>query len=571
MRRLAAVLGVVLFAACAGRPSVAPAPAPRLVVLIVVDQLPSWAFERARPSFRGGFARLLRDGAYVRAAELPYANPFTATGHATIGTGAPPNVHGVIGNSWFRRDEQQVRPAEYDPDGLAFAVGPSLGGALTTDDAASSRALRVDGIADVLRRATLDRARSVSIALKARAAAFMAGRHPELAIWYEEAAGGMTTSHGFARELPAWLGDHARSHPVQRFFSASWEPLDGALLARETGIPDDAPGEGSVHGLERTFPHRLADSDAPARAVLHTPYGDEIVMETALAALTAMELGADEIPDLLAISFSARDYAGHLWGPDSWEALDLTLRLDRALGKLFDELDRRLGRAGWAVVLTSDHGATPVVERSATSGGRRITSAEISAAVEQVLARRLGAGPWVSQVVSGNIYLSAAFERVGGEARADALTAAAHAIRQLPGIAAAERVDQLLGQPPGQRPGQPPGQPPGKPSGGAPADACDARSGLERAICLSLVDGQSGELYVVPEAGSLISDYRTGTHHDAPFDDNRQVPILVMAPGLAPQAGTGSLLQVAPTLAALLRVPAPEAATQRPLFGLRAR
>ena len=50
-----------------------------------------------------------------------------------------------------------------------------------------------------------------------------------------------------------------------------------------------------------------------------------------------MELGADDVPDLLAISFSAHDYAGHSWGPDSWEVLDLTLRLDRALGQLFDD------------------------------------------------------------------------------------------------------------------------------------------------------------------------------------------------------------------------------------------
>ena len=78
-------------------------------------------------------------------------------------------------------------------------------------------------------------------------------------------------------------------------------------------------------------------------------------------------------------------------------------------------------------------------------------------------------------------------------------------------------------------------------------------------------------LVALAAAGSLITTYETGSHHDAPFDDNRRVPILVLAPGLAPQAGTGSLLQVAPTVAALLRVPPPPAATEPPLFGLGAR
>jgi hypothetical protein len=86
-------------------------------------------------------------------------------------------------------------------------------------------------------------------------------------------------------------------------------------------------------------------------------------------------------------------------------------------------------------------------------------------------------------------------------------------------------------------------------------------------VCWGLVPDEAGELYVVPAAGSLISDHKTGTHHDAPSDDNRQVPILVMAPGLAPQVGAGTLLQVAPTIAALLHVPPPNTG-EKPLFGL---
>jgi predicted AlkP superfamily pyrophosphatase or phosphodiesterase len=516
------------------------------VVLIVVDQLSTWAFERDRALYRGGFARLLRDGAYVRAGELSYANTFTAPGHATIATGAPPSVHGVVGNSWYRRDEGAERSAEYDPDAPSFAVGPSHGGALTPEDAASSRALRVEGVADVLRRATGGRARSVAISLKARSSVFMGGRRPDAAVWYEPAAGGMTTSRAFAPQAPRWLIELARARPATRFFGRTWEPLDAALLARATGIADDAVGEGGVHGLGSVFPHALATSDNPGRAVLHTPYADELVMEAALAAIEALGLGADGVPDLLAISFSAHDYAGHLWGPESWEVLDLKLRLDAALGGLFDALDARLGRGGWAAVLTSDHGVTPVVERSKVAGARRIRTDEIAKAVEAVLEPRIGKGPWVAQIASGNVYFSRAFASEPAGAREDALTAAADAIGRIPGVAVAARSDRLAGR-------------------------CGGRSQLLRALCLSIVPGESGELVVVPAAGSLISNYTSGTHHDAPFDDNRRVPILVLAPGLAPQAGAGSLLQVAPTIAALLGVPAPPAATEPPLFGLGAR
>ncbi len=553
MRRAVVALPVaiaiaIVFAGAAGCPRQTPSSRtvhPKLVVLIVVDQLPTWIFERDRSLFKGGFARLLRDGGYVRAAELPYANPFTAPGHASIATGAPPSVHGVLSNTWFRRLQQRELAAELDPEGTVFSVGPSQGGELSPDDSASARVLRVDGIADILRRASLERAHSVAIGLKPRAAAFVAGRRPDLVIWYDAAAGGMTTSRAYAPEPPPWLVKLALDHPATRFFKESWTPLDPAVLARVTGIPDAAPGEGDIEGFGVAFPHELAKSVAPQKLFLHTPYADEMVLETALTSLDAMELGNDNIPDLLAISFNAHDYAGHLWGPESWEALDLTLRFDLTLGRLFDALDKRLGHDGWAVVLTSDHGATPVVERG-TARGRRIPTGEIMKAAEAVLVRRLGQGPWVAALTSGNLYLTPAFARIQDPRRAEALTAAANAISALPNIAAAGVVERLAGN-------------------------CAARTDLDRAICLSIVPEESGDLYVVPTAGSLITDYKTGTHHDAPFDDNRRVPIFVMGPGIAPQQGIGSLLQVAPTVSALLGIPPPEAATEKPLFGLTSR
>ncbi|MBA3404229.1 MAG: alkaline phosphatase family protein, partial [Gemmatimonadaceae bacterium] len=76
---------MTLALACSGTQRAKGPPGPKLVVLIVVDQLPTWVFERDRKLFTGGFARMLREGGYVASAELPHANPFTAPGHAVIG------------------------------------------------------------------------------------------------------------------------------------------------------------------------------------------------------------------------------------------------------------------------------------------------------------------------------------------------------------------------------------------------------------------------------------------------------------------------------------------------------
>jgi predicted AlkP superfamily pyrophosphatase or phosphodiesterase len=73
------------------------------------------------------------------------------------------------------------------------------------------------------------------------------------------------------------------------------------------------------------------------------------------------------VPDLLAVSISTVDYAGHAFGPDSWEYADALVRIDRQLGAWRDRLERR---TSVAVLITSNHGVTPLPERSSARAGR---------------------------------------------------------------------------------------------------------------------------------------------------------------------------------------------------------
>jgi hypothetical protein len=544
---LAAVLAIA--AACGHptptKPVAAAAKKPRLVVLIVIDQFPTWAFEKQKSLFTGGIARLLREGAVVPDAELPYASTFTAAGHATIATGAPPRVSGIVGNYWFRRAEGRDHPAEYDAGAPVFIVGEKYGPhEVAPEDGSSGRALRVGGVADVLRAATNGEGRSIAVSLKSRAACLVAGKEPDLAIWYEAGAGGMTTSSAYVKELPRWLADLAKTDPARNYFQSPWLPGDPAALARASGIVDAAEGEGAQHGLDNAFPHSLADSDRPDRALNQTPFADELVAHTAAVALDALQLGADDTPDFLAVSFSAHDYAGHSWGADSWETLDLTLRLDRTLGELFEQLDKRIGVDRWAAVLTSDHGGTRIVERGGVVGARRIPLGEIEAVAKKALETAVPGTAWIAHLISSNLYITPPIDQLPAETRGPVLDAVVTAVSAIPAVGATGRTDVLS------------------------AD-CTREQGVVQLACRGSVVGESGDLYVYPADGSVISNEKFGTGHDAVSDDTRHVPIIVKAPGLAPQQGSGTLLQVAPTLAALLGVPPPPAARARPLFGIR--
>ncbi len=528
----------MLAAGCGPRPAAPRSPPPlSLVVLIVIDQLPSWGFAARQDLYQHGLRRLIREGTVFPRVRYPHAILFTAPGHATIGTGATPAASGILANSWYRRDQGRDRPAEWDPRATVLGLPDR---AADTVEGASAAALRVDGVADALEAATGGAAHTIAIAGKPRAACFVIGRRPDLALWYEPAVTGMTTSVAYAGALPAWALALDRAHPVAPHLAWVWTLDDPAAVAARTKLADDASGEGNEYGLGTAFPHALATSTDPAKALRLTPILDTLEIDAAIAAIDGEQLGADGPIDLLAISFSGHDYAGHNWGQESWEMIELERRLDRELGRLFAHLDQRVGADRYAVVLTSDHGATPLIERGTHPGARRIPPLELEAAAEAAAASTLGAGDWIVAVSSGMLYASPAL--IGHARRGPALDAIAAAVAQVPQVARTIRLDTL-------------------PAG------CAGLDPLTTAACQSRVDGESGELLVVPTDGSLVTSYPAGTSHDPPSTDNTDVPVIVRIPGgfTPTRDPTPSALSIAPTLAELLGVRLPASATAPPL------
>ena len=190
MKRRSWVLGLTVAMAGGCRPQAAAlatpgdgpvAPTP-LVVTIVVDQLAAWMADERWPALPsdGGFARLLREGLYVRELHFAHAVTDTAPGHAALYTGAVPRVTGIVANDVLGPDGQKMS--------ILFDPGTRLvpaGGAGAIDRPGSSlAALRIDTLADALMAAHAD-AEVYSFSLKDRGALFAAGRRPKLALWLD--------------------------------------------------------------------------------------------------------------------------------------------------------------------------------------------------------------------------------------------------------------------------------------------------------------------------------------------------------------------------------------------------
>ena len=511
-----AALLLAALAACSG-PSprtaevAAPSSEPRLVVLLVIDQWPEWAFEAKRPALTGGFARLLREGEW-HVGQHPSAATLTACGHALLGTGEAPYRSGILANEWWHRDvARQLKAIESE------------------DGAMSAKWLRVPGLADALAAAHTG-GKAVSVSLKDRAAILPLG-HAGTAIWYDAHRVAWTSL-----TPPPWLAAWNAAQPIAAHLHDVWTPLpDTAQLAR---VPDDAPGEIGIMGLGPTFPHALDATKNPAAAIFATPLGNELVFDTATAAIEREHLGAGPRPDLLVLSLSAHDYIGHGWGQESWESWDTVLRLDRRLDRFLADLDARIGAGRWAMIATSDHGASPMPE---SMHGGRISFEQIKDAANRAAIAELGPGEWIANARFPTVYLSAAALAQKPRDLAVAMTKIVYALRAFPGIDRVEKSSDFWGH-------------------------CETRTGDAFLICTTLDPERSGEIFYMPARGWILeeSDEAVATGHGSLQPYDRQVPVVVLAPGRAAHAaptGPDSTLipmqRIAPTLAGWLGVPPP--------------
>ena len=272
----------------------------------------------------------------------------------------------------------------------------------------SPRNLQGATVGDVLKIATGGRSRVVTVSAKDRSAIMLGGHLADAAYWMEDTL--FVTSTYYRPEMPAWAAEFNASGKVTSYFGKKWERLLPAAAYELVG-PDDVPTEADESGMGRTFPHgrrRSVDRRGLRRRVRPDTLQQRRRRRFRHGAVTAERLGGDSVTDLLGISFSANDRAGHAYGPDSHEVMDVTVRLDRTLARLFGYLDRTVGLANVVVVLTADHGVAPLPEVFSGLHPRRLRPAvqpgrQVDRVVNAALPPRYGAAPapgWIAITTS---------------------------------------------------------------------------------------------------------------------------------------------------------------------------
>ncbi|MBD0286547.1 MAG: alkaline phosphatase family protein [Flavisolibacter sp.] len=397
MKRIVLLLQLVILTVCTPAQTIER---PKLIVGIVVDQM-RWDYLYRyfdRYAANGGFKRMLRDGFSCENTLINYTPSVTACGHASIYTGSVPAIHGITGNTWIDRQSNQV--VYCTEDKTVKTIGSNTASGLM-----SPANLLTTTISDELRLATNFRSKVIGIALKDRGSILPAGHKANAAYWYDIQTGDWITSSYYGTDLPKWVKDFNAKKPVDKYYAQDWNTLYPVnTYAQSTA--DDKPYEAKPLG--KTFPYSLKQFAGKNYSIITvTPYGNSLTTEFAKAAITAEGLGTGNSTDLLAISYSSTDYVGHTFGPNSIEAEDVFLRMDKELGELLDFLDSKIGKNQYLVFLSADHGVVQapgfLQENSIPAGS---FSADIVGSLNSQLRQQFGRDRIIGDAMNYQLHLN---------------------------------------------------------------------------------------------------------------------------------------------------------------------
>ncbi len=331
---------------------------PKLILMIVVDQLRADTFTRLHKKFLpagtekkpGGFQFLLSRGAYYPLAEYKVLAAMTCPGHAMIATGGYPANIGIPINGWYDRvQKRKVGCVEDNKDGV------------------SPRNLTTSTFGDELKTIS-KKSKVISMAVKDRSAVMLGGHQADYAFWYGN--NGWETSSYYAPQIPKWAEE--------------------------------------INKLNLKSPVR---SKIEVTKLMKGPTGVEWTTQLALKALEAEDLGNDEATDVLALSFSSHDIAGHAYGPFSAEVEAVAIAEDKEISKLLSAISLKLGSLkDVVVVLTGDHGIPPAVEQLqvAKQSSGKIDGLEFYKKLATRLNKKFGkpSSEWVIASISMNYYIN---------------------------------------------------------------------------------------------------------------------------------------------------------------------
>ncbi len=532
---------------------------PKLVLQITVDalrgDLPS-RFDNVLGD--GGFRYLMQDGIHYTNAHYQHANTETIVGHVSLATGTVPAAHGMVGNVWYDRELDRLVYNIEDSDYGLLTAGADVDQQTEIDP--TQKAAKVDGrspnntltstLSDEMAIHFGGRSKIFAVSVKDRGAVSLAG-HAGKAFWFSKASGEFVTSNYYYDKYPDWVIEWNARKPASSYSGKSWELMHSSSKYL-FGDADDRAWEADFAGFGRVFPHAYgaADDKYFTTKLTLSPAGDELTLGFAKQLMEEEQLGQDDVPDYLAISFSSTDYVGHIFGASSLESEDNIARLDRTLAELFAYVDEKVGLENTLIVLSADHGQPEAPgylhELGIDKAHYFDTDALDKAPAIAALKKQFGIGEeLIEEYFHPYIYLNRELIREKGLDQAAVENAVAAELKKFKGVADAV-------------------------SSSALRTASLPDTLLMRTILRNFHPKRSGDIFLVFEPDVFINDFDglvVASTHGSPWRYDTFVPVMFAGAGLpaAKLSRAVTPYDIAPTLASYLGMKPPSGAVGNPL------
>jgi predicted AlkP superfamily pyrophosphatase or phosphodiesterase len=403
--------------------------------------------------------------------------------------------------------------------------------------------MKTTSVTDQLKLHTQGKSKVIGISIKDRGAILPAGHSADAAYWFRgKNEGKFITSSYYKNELPKWVKNFNKKIPT---YLKIWETLIPIDQYVESGA-DDSNFEEPFKGQDKPiFPYdlkKLSSKNKGFDIIKRTPHGNEMLTNFAIASIKNEALGKDEITDFLTLSYSSPDYVGHQFGVNSIEVEDTYLRLDKELSKLFNYLDKRVGVGEYTVFLTADHGAVNVPNYLKSKGipAGYFDNNDFETNVKDALLTKFAIKGLVKNISNNQIFLNRELIKTN---KLNLIEIQEYLASE---IVLFKHIDKAFTS--------------------YALSQSQFESGVGKLVQNGFHQKHSGDVVFVLEP-AVISYPEKGSTHGSSFSYDTHVPLLFYGAGI--QTGESliktEVIDIAPTISALLGISFPNGCTGKPL------
>jgi hypothetical protein len=365
-------------------------PRPKLFVFLIAQQFRQLYLDRTGNLLApGGFRELMTKGVYYPDCRLA-ASGFTATGLATLATGAYPSVHGIVAGQWYDRKTHVLTKAR-------------------------AEMLEATTLADEAARA--GNSRIFCLGLDEGSASLLAGRSRSPVFWMDTQ--GQFNTRGNA---PEWLTALNGKRPIEQLHDKKWT----------------AVGAGSDLPPLRTLTYDPKRPEEFFALYQSSPYCQDAQFELLRTLLAAEKLGQGDTLDFVFVSLGSMALLGYETGADSPLMDQMTLQLDRQVQGTFEVLNKAPGKGNYNLIFAAAHGAPPEPDPAMRSQ-KAIAGESVARAIGKALSDWIDKGAvknaYVDKYVYPFLYLKLDTLRKQNTLLRGARKLAGEAALRLPGVA----------------------------------------------------------------------------------------------------------------------------------------